>query len=301
MYKSFLEIIEKARQLPVKPGICVAGAADYKILQVVKNLMELELCCIILTGDGKRIREIGTGLGIDLSRVTIIEEFNDSKLGTTAAAQVSSGKADVLVKGKMNSSDFLRGVLDQEVGLRTGRKLSVLTCYMVPGQKKLFFLSDGGMIIAPALADKVDILRNSVTVLHSMGIKQPKIAILAANEVVNPRMPSTVDAEALCKMADSGLLPEGIYEGPIAFDVAMRPEAAAAKGIESRVSGDVDLLLVPDIEVGNSLGKAISYFGGGDTAGIVVGTAKPVVMSSRAASVVGKTASVAWALLASQG
>ena len=139
---------------------------------------------------------------------------------------------------------------------------------------------------------------NAVPVLHHMGIAEPKIAILAANEKPSPKMPATMDAKALCEMAASGELPAGIYEGPIAFDVAMRPEAAAEKGITSRVSGDVDLFLVPNIETGNCLGKAIGYFGHCQTAGIVVGAAAPVVMSSRAASIEGKVTSIAWAILA---
>ena len=211
---------------------------------------------------------------------------------------VSSGEADIFVKGKMNTSDFLRAVLNKEFGLRTGRQLNVLTCYDVPGEKKLFFITDGGMTVAPTLADKVEILKNAVPVLHSMGIRCPKIAILAANEKVSPKIPATADAAALCEMAERGELPEGIYEGPIAFDVAMRPDAAAEKNIQSRVSGDVDLFLVPNIETGNCLGKAIGYFGKGQTAGIVVGAAAPVVMSSRAAAIKGKVTSIAWAILA---
>ena len=189
-------------------------------------------------------------------------------------------------------------MLNKEVGLRTGRQLNVLTCYDVPTEPKLFFITDGGMTVAPALADKAEILHNAVPVLHHMGIAEPKIAILAANEKPSPKMPATMDAKALCEMAASGELPAGIYEGPIAFDVAMRPEAAAEKGITSRVSGDVDLFLVPNIETGNCLGKAIGYFGHCQTAGIVVGAAAPVVMSSRAASIEGKVTSIAWAILA---
>ena len=199
---------------------------------------------------------------------------------------------------RLNTSDFLRSVLNQEVGLRTGSKLSVLTCYEVPGQKKLFFLTDGGMVVAPDVNDKAAIVTNAVEVLHNMGIAEPKVAILSSNEKVSEKIPSTVDAQALCQMSEEGKLPKAIYEGPIAFDVAMRPDAAKEKKIESRVTGDVDLFLVPNIETGNCLGKAIGYFGGGDTAGLVIGARKPVVMSSRAASIRGKLASVAWALLA---
>lgn len=205
--------------------------------------------------------------------------------------------AQVLVKGRVNSSDFLKPVLNKELGLRTERKLSVLSCYDVSSEKKLLFLSDGGMIIAPTLEDKIDIILNAVPVLHRMGINNPKVAILAANEQVNPRMPATMDAYKICQMAQEGKLPKGIYEGPIAFDVAMRPEAAAAKGIKSTVSGDVDLFIVPNIETGNCLGKAIGYFAKGDMAGLVLGATNPIVMSSRGGTIKGKLASIAWALL----
>lgn len=298
MYQNFDAILEAAKALPDKRTVCIAGAADEKILHVAARLLEEDLCRVMLVGDAGRIRELADSQGLDLTAVTVVDEADAQRMGRSAVAQVSAGAADVFVKGKLNTADFLRAVLDKEVGLRTGDKLSTLTCYDVPGQKKLFFLTDGGMIVAPTLEDKVVILKHAVGVLHNLGIARPKVAILSANEKVSAGMPSTVDAAQLCAMAQRGELPEAIYEGPIAFDVAMRPDAAAEKGIESRVSGDVDLFLVPNIETGNCLGKAIGYFGGGQTAGIVIGASRPVVMSSRAASIKGKVTAIAWALLA---
>ena len=298
MYQNFDAMIAAAKQLPVKRTVCIAGAADPKILHMAAELVKEDLCRVVLVGDQTEIEAQAHDQGLELSAVTLIHEKDTAQVGRTAAAQVHNGAADVLVKGKMNTSDFLRAVLDKEVGLRTGDKLSVLTCYDVPGQKKLFFLTDGGMIVAPTLEEKVMILKNAVGVLHNLGIARPKVAILSANEKVSPSMPSTVDAVELCAMAGRGELPEAVYEGPIAFDVAMRPDAASAKGIESRVSGDVDLFLVPNIETGNCLGKSIGYFGGGQTDGIVIGASRPVVMSSRAASIKGKVTAIAWALLA---
>ena len=298
MYQNFDAILAAARELPVKRTACIAGAADGKILHVAAELVKEELCRVLLVGDRAEIECLAPEQGLDISAVTVLHEPDAAQVGRAAVAQVHGGAADIFVKGKMNTSDFLRAVLDKEVGLRTGDKLSVLTCYDVPGQKKLFFLTDGGMIVAPTLEDKAVILRNAVGVLHNLGIPRPKVAILSANEKVSPGMPSTVDAAELCAMAERGELPEAVYEGPIAFDVAMRPDAAAEKGIESRVSGDVDLFLVPNIETGNCLGKSIGYFGGGQTAGIVIGASRPVVMSSRAASIKGKLTAIAWALLA---
>lgn len=298
MYSDFESIIKAAENMDIKKTVCIAGAGDEKILHLVGELIRRKMCGIILTGDEDVIRSKAEMQGLDVSGVQIIHEPDPLQIPLTAVKKVSDGTADVLVKGNLNTADFLKAVLNKEFGLRTGSKLSVLTAYDVPGQKKIFFLTDGGMIIAPSLEDKAALLKCSVDVLHKMGIQKPKVAILSANEKVSEKMPSTVDAAELCRMAQKGLLPEGIYEGPVAFDVAMRPDAAKTKGINSKVSGDVDLFLVPNIETGNCLGKAIGYFGGGETAGIVVGTLKPVVMSSRAASVQGKLTSVAWALLA---
>lgn len=298
MYTRFKDIVTTACARRPKRTIAIAQAADDKMIHVAQAVLDIDLCDVILVGDEDRIRELAALDGLPIGRVTVIDEKDDARVGIRAVELVSSGRADVFVKGKMNTSDFLRAVLNKEVGLRTGRQLNVMTCYDEPGQKKLFFITDGGMTIAPTLEDKAEILRNAVPVLHNMGIEEPKVALLAANEKVNPKMPATVDAAALCEMAERNELPRAIYEGPIAFDVAMRPDAAEEKGIVSRVSGDVDLFLVPNIETGNCMGKAIGYFGGGQTAGIVVGAAAPVVMSSRAASIEGKVTSIAWAILA---
>ncbi len=298
MYQNFEAIIEAVKQQPTKKTICIANAASDKMLHLAHELQAQDICNMILVGDEAQIKAFAEKENVDLSKVKVIHATETEEIARLAVTEVSAGRADVYVKGSMNTSDFLRSVLNKEVGLRTGSKLSVLTCYEVPGQKKLFFLTDGGMVVAPDLNDKAAIVTNAVNVLHNMGIAEPKVALLSSNEKVSEKIPSTVDAQALCQMSEEGKLPKAIYEGPIAFDVAMRPDAAKEKKIESRVTGDVDLFLVPNIETGNCLGKAIGYFGGGDTAGLVIGARKPVVMSSRAASIRGKLASIAWALLA---
>lgn len=298
MYQNFEAIIEAVKAQPTKKTICIANAASGKMLHLAHELQAQDICHMILVGDEAQIKTFAEKEAVDLSQVKVIHATETEEIARLAVTEVSAGRADVYVKGSMNTSDFLRSVLNKEVGLRTGSKLSVLTCYEVPGQKKLFFLTDGGMVVAPDLNDKAAIVTNAVNVLHNMGIAEPKVALLSSNEKVSEKIPSTVDAQALCQMSEERKLPKAIYEGPIAFDVAMRPDAAKEKKIESRISGDVDLFLVPNIETGNCLGKAIGYFGGGDTAGLVIGARKPVVMSSRAASIRGKLASVAWALLA---
>jgi phosphate butyryltransferase len=296
MYANFDDILNKALNLQ-KYTISICAADDEKMIQVVKEIQRLNLCNCILVGDREKIIDFCKQEEVDSSIIEIIDEKDRVKSCLTAVELVSSGKAQVFVKGNVNTSHFLHAVLDKQVGLRTGRKLNVLSCYEIPGEKKLLFLTDGGMITFPTLNYKIDILYNSIQVLNNMGIERPKVAILAANEQVSPEMPATVDAQALCRLAERNELPPAIYEGPIAFDVAMKPSAAKIKGIESKISGDVDLLLVPNIEVGNCLGKAIGYYGKGTMAGLVVGASKPVIMSSRASSLKGKITSIAWALL----
>ncbi len=298
MYKNFDEMLEKALQLPQKRTISIAAAADKKIIQVTKEILKMNLCHVILVDEKERIEKLTKEENVDLSKVTVIDADDITDAALKAVEQVSNGNADVFVKGRLNTSDFLKAVLNKDVCLKASKVLSVMMAYDVPSIDKLFFISDGGMVISPTLEEKVEILKNSISVLHTMGIAQPKVAMLSANEKVNPKMQSTVDADTICNMAKKGEMPEAIYEGPIAFDVAMRPEAAKAKGIDSKITGDVDLFLVPNIDCGNCLGKSIGFFGKGLAAGMVIGAAKPVVMTSRATTVKGKLTSIVWALLA---
>ena len=296
MYQNFDEIIEKAKAMPQKRTIVISAAGDETMMHVAQEAIRQDLCRVIMVGDAE-ILEGWVSQMEEPKCLEIIDEKDKAVSCLTAASLVREGRGQVLVKGNVNNSDFLRAVLNKEKGLRGRRKLNVLSCYEVPGEKKLFFMADGGMIIAPTLEDKVDILHNCVPALHRLGIEKPKVAILAANEKVSESMPATVDARELCELYEKGGLPEAVYEGPIAFDVAVNPKAAQKKGIDSRVSGDVDLFLGPSIETGNCLGKAIGYYAKGTMAGLVLGATHPVIMSSRAASLRGKITSIAWALL----
>ena len=290
------ELIATAKALPQKRTIAVCGADDEHVVSMVLEAVGSGLCNAILVGDAAKILEYGAGRYPQ--EIGIVDEKDRVASCRRAVELVHNGQAQVFVKGLVNTRDFLHAVLDKEVGLRSGRQLNVLSAYEIPGQEKLLFLADGGMMVAPTLEEKAEILRSCVPVLHQLGIQEPKVAILAANEQVSPKMQATVDAAKLVEMAKAGELPHGIYEGPMAFDVIMRKEAAQIKGIDSQVSGDADLILVPTIETGNSLGKAIGYFGKGVMAGIVVGATHPVIMSSRAAKSKTKIASIAWAILA---
>lgn len=296
MFANFDELVAAAAAGPQKT-IAIAAAADKTVMHLAAEIQKTDLCRVILVDDEEKIQQAAEDAEFDLAGVTVVNESNPEKIPLKAVSLVSGGAADVFVKGRLNTSDFLRAVLNKEVGLRTGRRLSTLTCYDVPNMDKLFFITDGGMNVAPDLAVKADILRNAVEVLHAFGLKEPKIALLSANEKVSPDMQSSVDAYELCQMAQRGELPTGIYEGPIAFDVAMRPDAARIKGIDSKISGDVDLFLVPNIETGNCLGKAIGFFANGQAAVLMIGASRPVVMTSRSASVKSKLTAIAFALL----
>ena len=300
MFQHFDEIIQNACGFEEKKTIAICAADDETMVHTAAEAAGMGLCNVIMAGNEQKIRtmleQYPKTAGI---RVVQAKDRMDSCRLMVRA--VRDGEAQVYVKGNVNTSDFLRSVLDREIGLRTERKLNVLSCYEIPGRDKLLFLADGGMIVAPDLQDKIDILENCVPVLHQLGVQEPKVAILAANERVSENIPATVDAQKITELAEQGRLPKGIYEGPIALDVILRREAAEKKGIVSRVSGDVDFILVPNIETGNALGKAMGYFGGAVMAGMVAGAAKPVIMSSRAASLKSKLTSIAWALLTSCG
>ncbi len=298
MYKNFEEAIQKAKEMEEKLCIVVSMANEKKILTATKLAVESGMCDAILVGDKDKILPIMKTIGFEESLVRIADVKVEAQVALEAVKLVRNGEGHVLVKGIINSSDFLRSVLDKEYGLRTDRLLCTLAIFEVPETNKLQFNSCGGMVIAPDLMQKKQILENVIPAMKNMGIEMPKVAILCANEKPNKRMIATLDAAELVEMSKRGELPEAIYEGPIAFDVAVNPEAARAKGIESRVSGDVDFYLMPNIETGNCVGKAILYYGKGKMAGMVLGASNPIVMPSRAETVEGKLASIAFALLA---
>ncbi len=299
MLQNFNEVLAWARR-PGRMAISVAAAQDKDVLQAVKLAQDNGLARPLLVGDAAAIRPLMVEVGLPAD-TPVIDEKDMNKAALTAVSLVRKGEAQVVMKGLINTSDFLKAVLNAEVGLRTGRLLSHLAVFEAPGEPKLLFQTDGGMNIAPTLAEKKDILVNAMLAMRALGIEHPNVAVLTANEQVNPRMPATTDAQALVAMAEAGELPPGIVEGPIAFDVAMNPEAARHKGLTSRISGQVDLMLMPNIETGNALGKAILYYGKAKMAGIVLGATNPIVLTSRSETAEGKLYSIALACLAAGG
>ena len=298
MLRNFEDVLRRARALQ-GVTVSVAAAQDRDVLMAVKEARDAGIASAMLVGDADAIRPLMQEVGLDPD-TKVVHEPDPKKAALTAVSLVKKGEAKVVMKGLVNSTDFLKAVLDREEGLRSGRLLCHLAAFEIPGLEKLAFFSDGGMNIAPSLEEKIDILLNSLAALKSLGIAAPNVAVLTANEMVNPKMPATVDAKALAERNANQELTQGIVEGPIAFDVAISPEAAKHKGLPSEISGQVDLFLLPNIEAGNILGKSLVYCAKAKMAGIVVGAAKPVVMTSRSDTPEGKLYSIALACLATR-
>lgn len=300
MFLTFNDVLEKVKGRQEALTISVAVAQDNDVLGAVKLAQEAGLAKAILVGNKAEIVPMLEEIGLSAD-IPIIDEPDISLAALKAVSLVKRGEAQVLMKGMVNSSDFLKAVLNGDEGLRTGRLLSHLAVFEVPGQKKLVFHTDGGMNIAPNLAQKKDILVNALLALNAMGIEKPHVAILTANEKVNPKMPATVDAKELVEMWEKGEFPPSVIEGPIALDVAVSSQAAEHKGITSKISGKVDLFLMPNIEAGNVCGKTLLYYANAKMAGLVLGATNPIVMTSRAETAIGKLNSIALACLAFGG
>jgi phosphotransacetylase len=252
----------------------------------------------ILVGPQAKIREVAQKSRIDLGQLPIVDAPHSHAAADKAVELVRQGKAELLMKGSLHTDELLAAVVARETGLRTGRRISHVFIMDVPTYHKVLMVTDGAISIAPVLEDKVDIVQNAIDLAISLGVRQPKVAILAAVETVTSKMPATIDAAALCKMADRGQIRGGLLDGPLAFDNAISREAAAVKGIKSEVAGDPDILLAPDLESGNILAKQLTFLAKADSAGLVLGAKVPIILTSRADSVRSRIASCAVAMLA---
>ncbi|MBS3976870.1 MAG: bifunctional enoyl-CoA hydratase/phosphate acetyltransferase [Syntrophomonadaceae bacterium] len=293
---NFQVLLDAVARLP-KTRVSVAGAAEPFILEGVKEAWRRGLIDPVLVGDQRGIVKAVLDVGLDPARMEIVHEPDLTQAAYTSAALVANGQADVLMKGKVSSTDFMRGLLAREFGLRGQGILSHLAAYELPGYPRLLFMTDGGININPSLEQKVEIIRNAVEFLHRLGLAEPKVAILSANEVVTPKMPVTVEAETLVGLAREGAFGRAVVEGPLPMDLAVSEKAARMKNFHSKVAGQADLLVVPTIEAGNILGKTIIYLANGTMAGVVVGSRVPAVMNSRADTSMGKLVSLAMACL----
>jgi phosphate butyryltransferase len=250
-----------------------------------------------LVGDTAKVKACIAEAGAREGDYTLIDEKNESKCGLAAVAEVSSKRADIYMKGQLHTDHFLRGMLNKEVGLRSGKVISHCYFHEIEGYDRIIFIADAAFNTYPDLRQKADILQNTVNFARALGVECPKVACLAAVEVVNPDMPCSVDAAALVQMNHRGQVKNCVVDGPLALDNAINEEAAKIKKIVSPVAGKADVLLVPHIDAGNMLAKAIVYFSKNDTAGLILGAAAPVILTSRADSPRAKLLSIAAAVM----
>ena len=251
----------------------------------------------VLVGPRVRIEGVANQAGLDISGLRLIDTPHSHASADAAVALVRSGEAGLLMKGSLHTDELLGAVVNKDTGLRTGRRLSHVFLMDVPAYHKLLMVTDAAINIVPTLEDKRDICQNAIDLAHALGIAQPKVAILSAVETVTPRIPSTLDAAALCKMAERDQITGGLLDGPLAMDNAISAEAARIKGIRSAVAGDPDILLMPDMEAGNILAKQLTFMGQAEAAGVVLGARVPIILTSRADSVRARLASCAVAVL----
>jgi phosphotransacetylase len=275
----------------------VAHPCDASSLSAAVDAAAKGLIIPILVGPVSRIRESADKAQIDLGTIEIVDARHSHAAAAIAVQLVREGKAELLMKGSLHSDELLGAVVARETGLRTARRLSHAFIMDVPTYHKVLIVTDAAINIAPTLEEKVDICQNAIDLAHAMGVELPKVALLAAVETVTSKMPATLDAAALCKMADRGQITGGLLDGPLAFDNAISKEAARTKGINSEVSGDPDILLAPDLEAGNILAKLLSFLGNSDSAGLVLGAKVPIILTSRADNARAKIASCAIAML----
>lgn len=275
----------------------VAHPCDETSLRGAMEAAEQRLLEPILVGPKQRIVDLAKASGIDIGDAKIVDAPHSVAAAEQAVALVHEGKAELLMKGSLHSDELLSAVTRRDTGLRTGRRISHVFIMDVPTHPQTLFITDAAVNIAPDLLAKRDIIQNAIDLYAALGLGIPKVAILSAVETVNPSIPSTIEAAALCKMADRGQITGGVLDGPLAFDNAISLEAARIKGIKSAVAGQAQILVVPDLEAGNMLAKNLTFLSGADAAGLVLGARVPVILTSRADNVRTRMASCAVAAL----
>jgi phosphate acetyltransferase len=289
-------VLERCKGLaPV--ATAVAYPCEESALAGAVEAGQAKLIVPLLVGPASQIAEIAAAANIDISDLQIIDAPNSVAAARKAVELIREGKAEILMKGSLHTDELMAAVVSREGGLRTGRRISHAFVMDVPTYHKVLIVTDGAINIAPTLEDKVDICQNAIDLARSLGLETPKVAIVTAVETVNSKMPATLDAAALCKMAERGQIKGAILDGPLAFDNAISKQAAKTKGIKSEVAGDPDILLAPDLEAGNILAKQLSFLANADSAGLVLGARVPVILTSRADSVRSRIASCAVAML----
>jgi phosphate acetyltransferase len=296
VHEKYDRLIARAQRTS-PPATAVVHPCDPNSLEGAVDAARLGLMTPILVGPSSRIREIAATLKIDIAAFAMVDTAHSHASAARAVELVREGKAEALMKGSLHTDELMGAVVKSDGGLRTNRRLSHCFVMDVPGHADPLIISDAAVNIAPTLADKVDILQNAIDLAHVLGIAEVRAAILSAVETVNPKIPSTIEAGALCKMADRGQITGAIVDGPLAFDNAISQQAASIKHITSPVAGRANVILVPDLEAGNMLAKSLTFLAHADAAGIVLGARVPVILTSRADTVQARLASCAVAAL----
>ena len=295
-HAKFHALVAKAQShAPVK--VAVAHPCDQVSLESAVEAAKLKLIEPILVGPEQRIREVAAKYGLDISAFEIVDADYSEESAAKAVELVREGRAEALMKGSLHTDELMGAVVKRETGLRTARRISHCFIMDVPDHDQPLIISDAAVNIAPDLKAKVDIIQNAIDLAKALGQPEVRVAILSAMESVNPDVPSTVEAAALCKMADRGQITGALLDGPLALDNAISPEAAAIKKIASPVAGRATILIVPDLEAGNMLAKSLSFLADADAAGIVLGAKVPIILTSRADEEIARLASCAVAQL----
>lgn len=275
----------------------VAHPCDTVSLESAVEAARLGLLRPILVGPPARICDVASRASLDIGAFELVESQHSHDSAAKAVELVRAGRAEALMKGSLHTDELMGAVVSSATGIRTARRISHCFVMDVPGHPQALIISDAAVNIAPTLEDKVDIVQNAIDLARALGTAEVRVAILSAMETVNPRVPSTIEAAALCKMADRGQITGAVLDGPLALDNAISAEAAAIKHIASPVAGQANVLIVPDLEAGNMLAKSLSFLAGADAAGIVLGARVPIILTSRADSLLTRLASCAVAVL----
>ena len=295
-HEKYERLIARCKSLPATPT-AVAHPCDESSLRGAADAARAGLIAPLLVGPRARIEALAKQHGIDVSKLEIVDVPHSHAAADAAVALVREGRAEALMKGSLHTDELMGAVVRRDTGLRTARRVSHCFIMDVPSHPEPLLITDAAVNIAPTLKDKVDIVQNAIDLAHDLGVDEVRVAILSAMETVNPDVPSTIEAAALCKMADRKQITGALLDGPLALDNAISLEAAQIKKIDSPVAGRANVLVVPDLEAGNMLAKSLSFLAGADAAGIVLGARVPVILTSRADTVMTRLASCAIATL----
>jgi phosphate acetyltransferase len=295
-HDKYERLVERARKHPAM-ATAVAHPCDAVSLESAVEAARLGLLKPILVGPAVRLTDVAARAGLDISAFDIVDSRHSHDSAAKAVELVKAGRAEALMKGSLHTDELMGAVVARDTGIRTARRISHCFVMDVPGHPDAMIISDAAVNIAPTLEVKVDIVQNAIDLARAMGVAEVRVAILSAMEQVNPKVPSTVEAAALCKMADRGQITGAVLDGPLALDNAISLDAASIKHIVSPVAGRANVLIVPDLEAGNMLAKSLSFLAGADAAGIVLGARVPIILTSRADSLLTRLASCAVAVL----